>query len=110
MPISDNVKDYIKGVEYIVEATRFEMHALYDKWHNKVTWKEHLDGYLAYAGYIDGKSVCFSISADTINGKKILFWHDTSVIVDFDMITKWFDENLPGINKTDATNFSHAIL
>ncbi len=60
-------------------------------------------------GYIDNRPVTLSLFINVVEGKRILFWHSPSQLVDYKMIDEWFEDYLPGIPRTDANNF-HNIL
>ncbi len=111
--------DLLDGVQGVVEATSFEKYALWqlNKFRdNPRTWIENLQGQLAIVGYVGNDPVCISLLVDKVSNQKILFWHATSKIVDYDQIKKWLETYLPlssfknGIlNNTDANNFNNVF-
>jgi hypothetical protein len=114
--LSDNVKTYIEGVVGLVEASREEYTMQYvrhvmDKTGDwvKLDWKENTSGYGINVGTFAGREVWISINSAVINGRKILFWHATSSIVDYGLIDIWIETHFKGIKKTDATNFMNVI-
>lgn len=120
--LEDEMRKFLEGVVGCVEANNFEYHALWGKysteseceWPTKYTWESNPSGMGAEVGKIDNRSVFLSLRTANVNGKKILFYEATSVLVDWDMIEKWLNKNLDGhafrddgqLNKTDADGFN----
>ena len=40
----------------------------------------------------------------------MVFWHATSSMVDYNMVTAWLDKTWPNIPRTDAQNFCNAVF
>ncbi len=108
----------------------FEYHSLWERFATDASrhgrngsrtfeWNGNSSGYGCTVGHLDGRPVAISLLTSTVDGNKLLFWYATSVVVDYDMIDKWLNENLPEsafqvnmprlLNKTDATNFINII-
>jgi len=114
--IDDQMKNFMSGVVGIVEASSYESMMLWSENHKKYDWKEGRSGFLVTVGFIGTKPVCISVLTPVINGHKLLFWHATSTVVDYDMIRKWIELAAPEtayshghLNNTDAMNF-HNVL
>ncbi len=105
-PVSEQIKEYLVGCIGAVEANRFEEMALWERYHKEKgkTW-EGTSGYGVHVGDIDGRPVCLSFLLKTIDGKKILFWHPTSQVVDYVMIEEYMERALPGLPKLSADRF-----
>lgn len=111
---SPEVKAYLEGVVGVVEATSFEKMCLWqESQRHGREWVEILHGYGPCVGSFNGRPVCISLMSAVIDGQKVAFIHATSQIVDWTLIDKWLEKNLPEtafrapsrINRTDAMNF-----
>lgn len=104
-----NHKELLKDAVGIVEATDYEKYVLWEKWHSRIQWDEHSKGMLVRIKEDDPTYI--SLWADTLGGRKVIFWHATSLRVDFAAIDEWFQKQLPHLNRyqTDAQNF-HIIV
>jgi hypothetical protein len=119
--------EFLEGVTGVVEATSAEKHWIwreFSDWsedeHMDRTWKQG-SGLLATVGTVGKRPVCISVLVDVVNGKRILFYHATSQVVDHQMVEEWLKRELPvtafeggdprkRMNHTDATNWSNVIL
>lgn len=103
--------NFIEGVVGIIEASSNEKMYIWqsNKDHRKETWEDRHSGILEYVGWLNKRPICISLQIVIIGGNKILFWHATSSLVDYEMIDEWFELNLPGIPKTDATNWTNVL-
>lgn len=102
---------FLDGVVGIIEANSNEYSNIWqlNKEHRKETWVDNSSGLFEYVGYLDDRPICISLRTTIIGGRKILFWHPTSQVVDHAMIDEWFSLNLPNIPKTDATNWTNVL-
>jgi hypothetical protein len=93
---SPAVINYIAGIAYAVEATRAEQMWLWKDHHKDKgwSWTDERSGFLAQMGELHGRPVCISIMRSVVQGQSVLFWHPTSVVVDYDMIEAWFREHI----------------
>jgi len=120
------IAKYLEGIVGVVEATRFEKHALWREYHYqpregfaRYEWKDTGGGYFITVGHVVESPVCISIETSTVNGHKLLFWHATSQMVDHVMIDNWLKDNLPQsarqahnpqyLNQSDPTNFHNVF-
>lgn len=105
------MEQLLKDVTAIVEAARFEKDSLWFHIHGElgVPWKQNRSGLGVQVGTLSDMPVFISLTTATVDGKKILFVEATSSVVDWRMIHGWLDEKLPGIPRTDASNF-HTVL
>jgi hypothetical protein len=107
------------GVVGIVEATSFEKLCLWQGVQKEQgSWEQNLSGSLVTVGKVGELPVCVSIFIDKVKGHKIVFWHATSQVVDYDMIETWFNDNLPQtafrpgtsyVNSVDSMNFHNVF-
>jgi hypothetical protein len=109
--------DFLSGVIGIVEATDFERQCLWERNHEHMTWESNLSGYLPTVGLHGDDRVVISLLTAKIDGHKVLFWHATSPIVNYTLITEWFRKNMPRtafrpddyLNNVDSQNFSNVF-
>lgn len=106
----------LKDVVGVCEATSFEKLCLWQEYKSESDWIDFIGGYGVTVGRLHGHPVVISITAATINGRKILFIEDTSRVVDHAIIEDWLNANLPKsawngefYNRSDAMNF-HNLL
>lgn len=114
--MTDEIAKFLEGVVGVVEATNCEKHFLWKENRDRVhprKWEENLSGLGQTVGRLAGMPVCISLLTATVDGRKLLFVHPTSQVVDHRMIDLWLKETLPEtairpdgyVNSTDATNF-----
>jgi len=123
--------DRLEKTFFIIEATSFEQHTLWQNHHyyptlsldyrgfreESVSW-DSLSGIIITIGHLGEKLVAISLSWVMVNGVPVLFWCPSSKVVCYDLIEKWFSENcVPerwgnGTRRsyTDANNFSHCRI
>jgi hypothetical protein len=113
-------EDYLKDVVGVVEATREEQMFLFTR--NRAMpepreWKENLSGYGKTVGELAGMPVFISLMTQKIDGKTILFYYATSVVVDHRLIDAWLEANLPKsafkpdgkLNRSDCANWFQVL-
>lgn len=107
--MTTDIERYIQGIEYVVEATSTEQQMLWERYTEKygAQWKSRNQGLGVYVGWIQGRPVVITIYQVVVNDVSILFYSDTSQVVDHTMIRRWLDKYFPGVPRTDAMNFSH---
>ncbi len=117
-PEDKELTKFLEGVVGSVEASDFEYFSLYeDEKSHGSEWKENLSGIWRNIGSIADRPVCVSLRTAEINGAKILFWHPTSPMVDYDLIEAWLKRVLPKtairddnhLKRTDAMNFCNIV-
>ena len=100
--------DDLSDVEVTCEATDFERYCIWERFHNSELswpWESARVGKGLTVGFVEDMPVCISISKARVNGKVVLFYCDTSQIVDHRMIEEWRKDNLAGVQNADAQNF-----
>lgn len=129
MTTIDNFEEFMKDIVGVVEATDFERHMLWLSYakeavefghgfheNSKFPWVQNTVGRMVIVGWVgDHRPIWISLSTDVVNGQKLLFWHATSPIVDYDKCDQWLKENLPPsafrddgfINRSDPSNFTN---
>lgn len=118
--LDEEMINFLDGVVGVVEADSFARHVLWKENRDREKprlWDQNLSGFGQTVGFVKKMPVCISLLTATVDGRKVLFVHPTSVVVDHRMIDKWLKKSLPEtafrsdeyINRTDATNF-HAIF
>jgi hypothetical protein len=116
-------KGFLDNIHGVVEATDCERHLLWEKYHERKKWEENLSGHGAHIGDIDGRPIWVSLLTAVIDGKKILFWHVTSKVADYDQVDTWIETALADVpsaweirgpdnralNRADANNFTNVF-
>ena len=111
----DHKEESIAKTRAIVESTDNEKMYLWHKWHKEkgVTWVQDCCGYGIHVGDLGDMPVWISIHWATVDGIHIMFYHDTSMVVDHRLIKDWVDKTIQDIMKggaervvkTDSGNF-----
>jgi len=122
--MNNEMQTRFKETVYRVEATRFEKSVLWrshsneavkhklstaDHPHLVVDWVQITSGYGLTVGWIEDRSVHVSFEWANINDKLVMFWEPTSFLVDYDIIDKWFEVEMPHVEKCEADTFTHCI-
>lgn len=94
-PVNWPKDDFLSGVIGMVEATDFERQCLWEKNHKHMKWESDSLGFLPTVGLHGNDPVVISLFTAKIDGHKILFWHATSQIVNYRIITAWFQKHMP---------------
>ena len=126
----NKIDSRLSDVEFVCEATSCERQNLWEKFHyglggGKCTcgadkyphlpWEQDSMGRLIQVGTCFGHPVVISVVFAKINGLNVMFWENTSRVVDREMIQKWLDDNVSPswdggrIAHTNAMNFHHVI-
>ena len=120
-PLPDNpdILRRLATTQVAVEATSYEEIRLWEFWNKRLTWKQrtHRD----YGGYIipiqgelvggDVRPICISLQWNYLGDDTVpvLFWHPTSMLVDYELIEKWFKKYLPNVKSTSCNNLHNAL-
>jgi hypothetical protein len=118
----------LKKVFFVCEATDFEVHKLWEEYAKDNTmnpgkWNTHrweqLGGWLETVGYRYDMPICISVRGVILDGRLVMFWHATSVVVDHRIIDEWLTKEVfafvpkwdNGTRKPDTNpmNFHHCI-
>ena len=113
---------FLHGVVGVVEATRFEHHALWrlNDLDGRHKWESATAGLGEIIGKVGKMPVAISLNVDVIDGHRILFYHATSQVVDHRMVEAWLEKNLPvtafmdsdprkRMNHSDSINFPNVL-
>jgi hypothetical protein len=102
----------LKETMFIVEATSFERHMLWETNHTKVKWEQIYDGWLVTVGKLDDRPCCIDTSWARINGQLVMFYEQCSQVTDCLQTDAWLDDHFNGTwdnghrrARTDAQNF-----
>lgn len=108
------IREFLDGVVGVVEANSYEHQCLWERYHGEyeVAWKTNSSGLGECVGKLADMPVCISLTTAVVGGFKLLFIDATSAVVDYRLIDKWLEDNMPAtaharghLNKTDAQNF-----
>jgi hypothetical protein len=110
-----NTDERITKTVFVVEATDFERHTLWQKWHEKVDWQEVGSGCIREIGQLDSRPVCVGMNWACIHGQLVCFCCPSSEVVDYKMVEKWRDGAFRatwsgGAARCDAWNFHHCLV
>lgn len=102
-----------KEIAYIVEANSYERSQLWkDYKYETVT----LGGRAIYLGHVDESPVYMSLTVVKVEGKYVLFYEPTSMIVSYYLVDEWLNTNYPQCHKagerrlhSDAQNFHNVV-
>lgn len=109
-PLTPYSDEWLATVSSVVEANSFEHLSLWQKFKEKVTWKENNSGLLFTLGKIENRPICICLNHAIINDKIVLFFEATSQLVDYIMIDEFFKTKCPHLKRYwDAQNFHNAI-
>lgn len=114
-----HIEDCFSKTEFVVEATSFESHEVWRRWHETVSsWEQISSGFSQVIGHIkvDGKEmpVCVSGFWSKIDGRYVLFYEATSLVVHYDWVNNWIKNNVrlatgKLVGHCDASNFHSCI-
>jgi hypothetical protein len=97
------------NVQGLVEATDFERHCLWEKYHEQLGWDEHY-GYAVTIGEVNDMPVCVAIRRAVVKGYHLAFYDAVSAVVDHDMVRRWREKMYPDRPHTNASNFYNVLL
>ena len=107
--MSEEVRDYrFARTLFRVEATSYEYLSLWNEWKNIVSWEDDRIGQYYVIGELSGFPISVDIRWSRLNGKLVLFYNQTSVVCDHNMLEHWFEKHCP-VPKCNAMNFHHCI-
>ena len=112
------------GIEVVVEATDYERSVLWSLYSRqavetrvamfnqfgkdcerfRLDWGD-TSTRMVHLGKLKKRPVVMIVTVQTINGRKVGFWHMSSEVADHRRAERWFDEVCPGVDRTDAQNF-----
>lgn len=75
----------------------------------RVKWEQISFGNMETVGYLDSMPVTVSLLYAKINDRIVTFWHSPSMVSDYRLVRKWFNENLPEVYEADAGNFHNVV-
>jgi len=105
--------EMLSAVDYVVEANSFEQLTLWKDWNNRVEWEDCRGGFGVHVGDVgDLFPVWISLLVAKINGKVVLFWFPTSMVVDYEMCENYIKRhtvNRSYRNLVDAQNFHNVV-
>lgn len=122
----ETAETLLKRTFFIVEATSFEGHCLWEAHSSQSTrtlpngshvdWVQLNPGYVVQIGTLDGRPVVLSMQWATLDDKLVMFWDMCSQVCDYKMAEKWLDEHFFGMYDSgtrrascDAKNFHMCI-
>lgn len=104
---------------FIVEATSFEQHCLWEKHHKELNWQQINSGWLVTVGKLGDRPCCITTSWAKIEDQLVMFYDQCSQVTDTLQTYEWMHKHFNGtwdngrrMASTDAQNFHlclHAI-
>jgi hypothetical protein len=91
--------ELFEDVVFCVEANHHEQHEFWSEYHYEPKpgrphikdWVCESMGHMITIGHINDRPICVEIYYHRINGKRVLFYHGCSQLVDHKMISEWLD-------------------
>lgn len=97
---------------FIVEATSFEQHMLWEKHHKNMNWQQIHSGWLVTVGKLDGRPCCVDMTWAKIDDQLVMFYDQCSQVTDVLQTNAWIYKHFNGTwdngtrtASTDAGNF-----
>jgi hypothetical protein len=114
---------YFDGVEFVIEATDYEVHSLWEKYHYRPevgsvyieTWEDIAMGHGITLASMGNMPICVSVRYSILNGHKVMFYTATSEVVNHRIIGKWIEHHTSHLRKNgrmlrcDPMNFHHCL-
>ena len=108
----DTAESRLSETMFIVEATSFEQHCLWEKHHKELDWEQINSGWLVTVGELDGRPCCISTSWARIESQLVMFYNQCSQVTDTLQTYAWLHKYFKGtwsngrrVASTDAQNF-----
>lgn len=109
---------------FVVSATSFEQHVLWCRYAKEsperiaptpVKWQQIAPGWIVEVGRIGLRPCCIAMDWSELDGELVCFYHDSSGVVDHEMIDRWINDRFKGTwgggrrAHSDAYNFHHCL-
>jgi hypothetical protein len=132
---NDIIDPRFKDTEFVVEADSYSQHELWYNFHapskneiegrdygvfipneSKVEWEQDNCGTMYQTGILAKRPVCTTFLWVKLDGHRIVFYENTSQVVDTVQVEKWLNKHCcprwdkgTRIARTNASNFHHVI-
>lgn len=93
LKMEKTLEDLLSETVCIVEASRYETTALFTRYEKQLSWDPSSKAFLKEIGTLDGRVVEIYMAFHLLKGKRVLFYHASSQVVDHKMIRLWFESN-----------------
>lgn len=103
------LKKKVAALVYLVDADDFAQQALWEKWHQKISWEESREGVFLTAGFFGGQPVTVSFTVTKLNEKYVAFYYPSGTYADWNIVKEFLKKFAPGVPNADAKNF-HNVL
>lgn len=84
---------FLAEVHIVVEASHFEVQSLWQAFRDRLTWEMEPRKHIIDLGELAGNPLQMLITLATLNGVKVVFYENTSAVVDYQKVSAWFDAN-----------------
>lgn len=74
------------------------------------SWSVDLRGMFFQIGQLDGRPVTICLNFATINGRRYMFWHCPSQVVDYTMAESWIKANVPNAKHWQDAGSFHIMV
>lgn len=96
----------LMDTRYIVRASSAEALFLWNRWNERLKWKQENEGRIEEIGKIGGTPIMIELSWNILNGQRVMFWTNFTALFDFGLAEKWLQENCPNARlSVDTINF-----
>lgn len=106
---SPELKKKVAALVYLVDADDFAQQALWEKWHQRISWEEGREGFFLTAGFFGGQPVTILFTIAKLNEKYVAFYYPSGTYVDWNIVKEFLKKFAPGVPDADAKNF-HNVL
>lgn len=107
--VTENIVDFFEDITGVCMASRYEQSSLWERNHEKRSWKSQANGLMATIGRVEDMPICLSIFKVKIDNKVIGFCEITSQMVDHRICDDWFKKHFPNLTVVDADNFRQVL-
>lgn len=97
-----------KLTKYLIEASSFERNRLYELYCGTYSWEQDSRGGAPTVAYLRGRPVVLDLAWVKIAGELVCFWHPTSELVDYPVISKWLKIAFPDVDQRSDYRFTNA--
>lgn len=104
------LKKKVADLVYLVDADDFAQQALWEKWHQKISWEEGRESFYLTAGFFGGQPVTILFTIAKLNEKYVAFYYPSGTYVDWNIVKEFLKKFAPGVPNANARNFHNVLI